>query len=62
MKRGGQRGTYTYTFQEGPDPRMQLAVVTTDEGGDHGIHHVEETATALYGNSDTHTPVEDGGT
>jgi zinc transport system substrate-binding protein len=57
-----EAGTYTYTFQEGPDPRMQLAVVTTDEGGDHGIHHVEETATALYGNSDTHTPVEDGGT
>ena len=57
-----EAGTYTYTFQEGPDPRMQLTVVTTDEGGDHGIHHVEETATALYSNSDTHTPVEDGGT
>lgn len=57
-----EAGSYTYTFHEGPDPRMQLAVIATDEGGDHGIHHVEETATTLYGNSDTHSPVEDGGT
>ena len=56
-------GSYSYTFQEGPDPEMQLAVLTTDEGGDHGIHHVEETATQLYGSDhDAHTPVEDGGT
>lgn len=56
-------GTYSYTFQEGPDPEMQLAVLTTDEGGDHGIHHVEETATQLYGSDhDVHTAAEDGGT
>ena len=58
-----EAGTYSYTFQEGPDPEMQLAVLTTDEGGDHGIHHVEETAIQLYGSDhDAHTAVEDGGT
>ena len=55
-----EAGTYTHTFYQGPDPRMQLAVIATDEGGDHGIHHVEETATTLYGDHDTHTPVEGG--
>jgi zinc transport system substrate-binding protein len=55
--------SYTYTFQEGPDPEMHLAVLETEEGGDHGIHHVEETATTLYGTDhDTHTEVENGGT
>ena len=53
-------GSYTYTFHEGPDPKMQLAVVPTDEGGDHGLHHAEETATHLYGNHETHTPAEGG--
>jgi len=57
-----EAGTYTYTFHEGPDPKMQLAVIATEEGGDHGIHHVEETATTLYGDHDTHTPVEGGET
>jgi len=57
-----EAGTYTHTFHEGPDQRMQLAVIATEEGGDHGIHHVEETATTLYGDHDTHTPVEGGGT
>ncbi|WP_251330269.1 metal ABC transporter substrate-binding protein [Haloplanus pelagicus] len=57
-----EAGTDTYTFHEGPDPKMQLAVIATEEGGDHGIHHVEETATTLYDDHDTHTPVEDGGT
>ncbi|GAB3320064.1 metal ABC transporter substrate-binding protein [Haloplanus salinarum] len=57
-----EAGTYTYTFHEGPDPKMQLAVIATEEGGDHGIHHVEETATTLYDDHDTHTPVEDVGT
>jgi zinc transport system substrate-binding protein len=57
-----EAGTYTYTFHEGPDPKMQLAAIATEEGGDHGIHHVEETAKHLYGNHDTHSPVEDGGT
>ena len=55
-------GSYTYTFHEGPDPKMQLAIVPTDEGGDHGLHHAEETATHLYGNHDTHTPAEGGTT
>ena len=55
-------GSYTYTFHEGPDPKMQLAIVPTDEGGDHGLHHSEETATRLYGNHDTHTPAEGGTT
>jgi len=53
-------GSYTYTFHEGPDPKMGLAVIATEEGGDHGIHHVEETASTLYGNQDAHSPVEDG--
>jgi len=55
-------GSYTYTFHEGPDPKMQLAVVPTDEGGDHGLHHAEETGKQLYGNHDTHTPAEGGTT
>jgi len=57
-----ESGSYTYTFHEGPDPKMQLAVLPTEEGGDHGIHHVEETAKHLYGDHDTHTPVEGGET
>ncbi|OLZ39412.1 zinc ABC transporter substrate-binding protein [Natrinema saccharevitans] len=57
-----EAGSYTYTFHDGPDSKMQLAVLETEEGGDHGIHHAEEAATHLYGNHDTHTPVEDGGT
>ena len=57
-----EAGSYTYTFHEGPDPEMQLAVIATEESGDHGIHHVEETATTLYGDHDTHTPVESGAT
>jgi len=56
-----EAGSYTYTFHEGPDPKMQLAAIPTEEGGDHGIHHVEETATTLYGDHDTYSPVEDGG-
>ncbi|SEO51307.1 zinc transport system substrate-binding protein [Halorientalis persicus] len=56
-------GTYTYEFEQGPDPRMHLAVLATDEGGDHGIHHVEETAHSLYESGhDAHTPVEAEGT
>ena len=54
--------SYTYTFHEGPDPRMGLAVIATEEGGDHGIHHVEETASTLYGDQGTQSPVEDGET
>jgi zinc transport system substrate-binding protein len=58
-----EAGTYTYTFHEGPDPEMHLAVLETEEDGDHGIHHVEETATTLYGTDhDTHTEVENDGT
>jgi len=56
-------GTYTYEFEQGPDPRMHLAVLTTEEGGDHGIHHVEETAHSLYeSDHDAQTSVEAGGT
>jgi zinc transport system substrate-binding protein len=56
-------GSYTYTFQPGPDPEMQLAVLETDEGGDHGIHHVEETAHTLYeSDHDAHSEVQTGGT
>lgn len=57
-----EAGSYTYTFHEGPDPKMQVAVLPTDEGGDHGIHHVEEAAKHLYGDHDTHTPVDGGET
>jgi len=55
-------GSYTYTFHEGPDPKMQLAVVPTDEGGDHGLHHAEESAHHVYDNPETHTPAEGGTT
>ena len=56
-------GSYTYTFQPGPDPEMHLAVLETDEGGDHGIHHVEETAHTLYeSDHDAHSEVQTGGT
>jgi len=42
---------------------MSLAVLATDEGGDHGIEHVEETARELYtSDHETHTVVEDGDT
>lgn len=57
-----ETGSYTYTFHEGPDPKMQLAVVPTDESGDHGLHHAEETGKHLYGNHETHTPAEGGTT
>jgi len=56
-------GSYTYTFQPGPDPEMQLAVLETEEGGDHGIHHVEETAHTLYeSDHDAHSEVQTGDT
>jgi zinc transport system substrate-binding protein len=58
-----EAGTYTYEFEQGPDPRMHLAVLATEEGGDHGIHHDEETAHSLYESGhDAHTSVEAGGT
>ncbi|SDD62316.1 metal ABC transporter substrate-binding protein [Natrinema hispanicum] len=58
-----ETGTYTYTFEQGPDPQMHLAVLSTDEGGDHGIHHVEETAHSLYeSDHSSHTTVEADGT
>ncbi|WP_166377208.1 metal ABC transporter substrate-binding protein [Halorubrum sp. BOL3-1] len=39
---------------------MSLAVLATDEGGDHGIEHVEETARELYASDhETHTVVKD---
>ena len=55
-----EAGSYSYTFGEGPDPEMSLAVLATDEGGDHGIEHVEETARGLYSSGhETHTTVGD---
>jgi len=58
-----EAGSYSYTFGEGPDPEMSLAVLATDEGGDHGIEHVEETARELYtSDHEAHTAVEDGDT
>ena len=58
-----EAGSYSYRFGEGPDPEMSLAVLTTDEGGDHGIERVEETARELYASEhETHTAVEDGDT
>ena len=58
-----EAGTYTYEFEQGPDPKMHLAALATDDGGDHGIHHVEETAHSLYeSDHDVHTQVEAGGT
>jgi len=57
-----EAGSYSYTFGEGPDPEMSLAVLRTDEGGDHGIEHAEETARQLYASEhETHTVVGDGG-
>ena len=56
-------GSYTYTYQPGPDPEMQLAVIETDERGDHGIQHVGETAHTLYeSDHDAHSEVQIGGT
>ncbi|VTT85153.1 Zinc ABC transporter, periplasmic-binding protein ZnuA [Halorubrum sp. DM2] len=58
-----EAGSYSYTFGEGPDPEMSLAVLATDEGGDHGIEHVEETAKELYtSDHEAHTTVEGGDT
>lgn len=58
-----EAGSYSYTFGEGPDPEMSLAVLATDDGGDHGIEHVKETAKELYtSDHGTHTVVEDGET
>jgi len=55
-------GTYTYTFQEGPDPAMHLAVLRSDETGQESIHATEGTAEDLYGGHDSAMAVEDGGT
>ena len=58
-----EAGSYSYTFGEGPDPEMSLAVLATDEGGDHGIEHVEGTARELYtSDHETHTAVKNGDT
>jgi len=58
-----EAGSYSYTFEEGPDPEMSLAVLSTDEGGDHGIEHVEESAKQLYeSDHESHTVIEGGGT
>ncbi|WP_247004234.1 hypothetical protein [Halosolutus gelatinilyticus] len=53
-------GMYTYTYYEGPDPEMHLAVVPTDESGDHGLFHAGETATGLFEEDEAGTVVADG--
>lgn len=53
-------GTYTYTFHEGPDPAMHLAVLRTDASGQESIHTTEGTAEDLYGRHDSATSVADG--
>lgn len=55
-------GTYTYTFEQGPDPAMHLAVLRSDETGQEAIHATEGTAGDLYGNHDSAAAVGDGGT
>lgn len=55
-------GTYTYAFQEGPDPAMHLALLRTSEGGHESIHHTEGTAEALYGSHDSAAAVDGGDT
>lgn len=52
--------TYTYRFQEGPDPEMRFAVLPTDEGDEHGFFHAGETATELF--EGTGTRVTEGDT
>ncbi|WP_396611297.1 CbtA family protein [Haloferax sp. S1W] len=54
-------GTYTYTFQEGPDPAMHLAVLRSDHAGQESIHQTEGTAAALYESHDSAVAVENGG-
>ncbi|ADB59164.1 hypothetical protein Htur_0263 [Haloterrigena turkmenica DSM 5511] len=64
-ERGGlyelDQGTYPYTYQDGPNPDMHLAIVPTDEDGDHGLFHAGETATELFENGEADT-VSDGDT
>ncbi|QCS44837.1 hypothetical protein [Natrinema versiforme] len=55
-------GTYAYTYQEGPDPDMQFAFVSAEEGGDHGLYHAGETATDLFEHGDADVSVTDGET
>jgi len=52
--------TYSYRFQEGPDPEMRFAVVPTDDGDGHGFFHAGETATGLF--EGTGTRVTNGDT
>lgn len=39
---------------------MLLAVVSADEGGDHGLYHAGETATDLFETGDADAVVTDG--
>lgn len=53
-------GTYTYTYYEGSDPDMLLALVPTDESGEHGLYHAGETATELFEKEESDTVITDG--
>ena len=55
-----EQGTYPYTYGEGPDPDMHLAIVPTDEDGEHGLFHAGETATELFESDGATAPVSDG--
>lgn len=56
------QGTYPYTYHEGPDPDMHLAIVPADEGGEHGLFHAGETATELFESDEADASVSDGDT
>ena len=48
-----EAGSYTYTFHEGPDPKMQLAAIPTEEGGDIDSDNASTYAENAEAYSDT---------
>ena len=48
-----EAGSYTYTFHEGPDPEMQLAVIATEESGDIDSDNASTYAENAEAYSDT---------
>ena len=48
-----EAGSYTYTFHEGPDPEMQLAVIVTEESGDIDSDNASTYAENAEAYSDT---------
>ena len=57
-----EAGTYAYTYYEGPDPDMLLALLPEDEGGDHGLYHAGETATEPFEGEEPESTLADGDT